>query len=87
MYRLENSTEYMRQSGRRIRRWHKFVKGWCSALGRLVTFCVGVVKDRLLIDLIAGEGYHEAQAMFSAWIKKIGLKRALYTLSLPGWWN
>ena len=89
-YILDGAREYVRRAGRRVRRWHRFIKGWCEKLGKMMCFCLGIVKDlkaiNSWIDYQGGEAMRQARIMFDHWLEKLGAGHALVVLKLANWW-
>ena len=73
---LVSVREFLDEAGRRIRRLHRYIKGWCKELGEWLTICLGAVETATKDD----ELRHQAHALFSALAKRIGLKQAMLAL-------
>lgn len=90
VYVLDNAQDFMRQAGRKVRRWHKFIKGWCARLGKMMCFCLGVVKDlgkiNSWIEFQGGEALRQARIMFDHWLERVGAGHALAVMSLANFW-
>ena len=47
-HEITDACEYLAESGHYQSKWHRFVRGWCEKLNRWVTFCLGVVKSKIV---------------------------------------
>ena len=74
---LEQARDFLKEAGRRIRRLHRFIRGWCKKRMAWVTACLGVVKDRATLDVKNNELVCPAKILLSNWLDRVGPKKAM----------
>jgi len=79
--RLEKVEEYIKKSGRRIRTWRKFVKGYSNRLKTWITVCLGIpkmVELKRLLKKIENNTTWQTRILLDSWLHGKTVHKTVY---------